>query len=338
MSGGESNLDISVLIPTYNRAEILRETLEGMCKVDCSALNVQFAVIENGRRDHTQAVVDGFAGRLPVHYLYESQPGKNNALNKAISEVDLGKIVVCTDDDVVPKADWLKRIVEAADRWPGHEIFGGAIYSIWPDGQPPKWWGIGPHGSRWNLAGHGQDIGSEECVYPPNRAPCGPNFWMRKSIFDRGYRFDGLIGPNAKINVMGDEGSFLRMLRQAGYEFVYAPDAVVGHRIQRELLRPRAIRRRVISETRGSVRVHGLPREELLRRSPASWCALRFGSLAVAVLRYLNPLTYVTGAAGFAARLEALGDIAYNIEALRVFRESARARRSPKTTHKRTTV
>lgn len=323
------NPSLTVLIPTYKRAEIVRETLEAMCWVDRRGLSVRFVVIENGVRDHTQAVVEGFASRLPIRYLYEARPGKNNALNKAINEVDLGEIVVCTDDDVVPNPDWLTQIVETTGRWPGHDVFGGAIYSIWPDGQPPKWWGAGPQGAGWNLGGHGQDIGSQECVYPSHRAPCGPNLWMRRRVLDRGYRFDGLIGPNAKINVMGDEGAFLHMLRHEGYEFVYSPHAVVGHRIQQELLLPAGIRRRVVSQARGSVRVYGLPREQLLRR-PLLWCGVRLGSLAWAVARYLNPATYVSGAAGFAARLEAMGDIAYNVEALRMFRESARLPRTTK--------
>ena len=315
---------LTVLIPTYNRAEILRETLAAMCRVDCGGLDVRFEVIENGSRDHTQNVVKGFAGQLPVRYLYEPRPGKNNALNKAIDEVDLGEIIVCTDDDVIPNPDWLKRVVEVTERWPQYDVFGGAIYSIWPDGHPPKWWGVGPQGERWNLAGHGQNIGDKDCVYPPNLAPCGPNLWVRKKVFNRGYRFDGQIGLNAEINVMGDEGAFLNMLRKEGYVFVYSPYPVVGHRIQREMLSPAGIRRRVISEGRGCVRVIGLCQGELLHRSALLWCSLRFGSLIWAVVRYLNPINYVTGNYGYAAKLEAIGDIAYNIESFRVFWESAR--------------
>ncbi|MBN1972654.1 MAG: glycosyltransferase family 2 protein [Sedimentisphaerales bacterium] len=318
-----NNPSLTILIPTYNRAKDLQQTLDAMCRVDISELKVNFFVIENGLRNCTQQVVEDFGERLPIRYLYEPMPGKNNALNKAINEVELGQIVVFTDDDVTPKPDWLKQIVGATERWSQYDIFGGAINSLWPYGQPPKWWGAGPNGERWNLAGHGQ-FSKEECIYPSNCAPCGPNMWIRKKVFDKGYRFDGSIGPNAKINVMGDEGSFLHMLRKEGYKFVYSPYPVVGHRIQRELLSPLGIKKRIISEGRGSVRIYGLPRDLLLKRSRLLWCGHRLFALIFALLRYCNPINYLNANRGYAARLEAIGDIAYNIESFRIFWESSK--------------
>jgi len=46
VSENSNHLDITVLIPTYNRAEGLRETLEAMCQVDRDGLAVEFVVIE----------------------------------------------------------------------------------------------------------------------------------------------------------------------------------------------------------------------------------------------------------------------------------------------------
>lgn len=318
------NLSISVLIPTYNRAEILRETLEAMCKVDISSLKVNFIVIENGLRDCTQQVVESYGEKLPVRYLYESNLGKNNALNKAIKEESLGEVIVCTDDDVIPNPDWLKKIVEATERWPKYDIFGGAIYSIWPDGQPPKWWGAGPQGSRFGLSGHGQGISENECLYPLNHAPCGANMWVRKPVFNEGYRFDGTFGRNTRNNTTGDETSFLHMLRQKGYELVYSPYPVVGHRIQKQLLSPSEIKRRVISQAKGGVRIYGLPRENLLQKHTFLWFNLRLWSLIFAIMRYISPINYIKGYRGYAARLEALCDIAYNVESFRIFRDRQR--------------
>jgi hypothetical protein len=116
------------------------------------------------------------------------------------------------------------------------------------------------------------------------------------------------------------------MLRVAGYEFIFSPHPIVGHRIQHELISPVGIRRRVINEGRGSARIYGLCHEKLLQRSVLSWCSLRFGSLLWSVVRYLNPLNYITGSRGYASRLEALCDIAYNIESFRMLGELAKHR------------
>jgi len=316
--------DISVLIPTYNRAQILRETLEAMSLVERDGLAVEFVVIDNNSKDNTKEVVESFVNKIPLRYLFEPRPGKNCALNKALDEVELGEIVVFTDDDVTPQTDWLKQIVETTGRWPKYDVFGGAIYPIWPDGQPPKWLGAGPECAGYGLRGHGQNISEKECLYSQKNAPCGANMWVRKKIFNNGSRFNVSIGPSPGIYITGSETSFLYRLQKEGYNSIFSAYPAVGHRIQRELLSHAKIRRRAISMGRGSVRTWGLCYNELLHRSALLWCGLRFGSLVWAVLRYLNPINYLRGSHGYTARLEAISDIAYNIESFHVFRESAR--------------
>jgi len=77
------DLDISVLIPTYNRAEILRETLEAMCQVKRDGLGVEFVVIDNNSTDHTKEVVEAFADRLPLCYLFEPRPASRFATSSS---------------------------------------------------------------------------------------------------------------------------------------------------------------------------------------------------------------------------------------------------------------
>ena len=125
VSDRNSGLDISVLIATYNRAEILRQTLESMTDLDREGLAVEFVVVDNNSSDHTKQVVESFSGKLPIRYLFESRPGKNCALNKALDEVALAKLVVFTDDDVDPRKDWLKAVVSASRHWPRFSVFGG---------------------------------------------------------------------------------------------------------------------------------------------------------------------------------------------------------------------
>ena len=99
--------DVTVLVPTRNRAGMLKETLEAFCRVRRNELEVQFVIIDNGGTDATADVVREFASRLPMRVLQEPQPGKCNALNRALREVDLGQVVAFTDDDVTPDPGWL---------------------------------------------------------------------------------------------------------------------------------------------------------------------------------------------------------------------------------------
>src|SRR4030043_1747507 len=99
--------DITVIIGTYNRAQELARTLEGMAKAEKRGLSVEFVVVDNGSTDSTKSVVDLFHGRIPINYIFEPRSGKNRALNTALENCTLGEIVVFTDDDVDVSPDWL---------------------------------------------------------------------------------------------------------------------------------------------------------------------------------------------------------------------------------------
>lgn len=55
-------LSISVVIPTYNRASIIRETLE-LCQEYSGSMGIEFVVIDDGSSDETAAVIDEMAER-----------------------------------------------------------------------------------------------------------------------------------------------------------------------------------------------------------------------------------------------------------------------------------
>ena len=99
-------INISVIIPTYNRAETLRQTLGNITRVDGNGLSVELVVVNNNSSDHTKDVAAAFSDRLSIVYLFEPKPGKNCALNKVLNEIRLGELVVFTDDDVKPNPDW----------------------------------------------------------------------------------------------------------------------------------------------------------------------------------------------------------------------------------------
>ena len=120
--------NISVLIPTYNRADILNETLQNMERLDKNGLSVEFVVIDNNSSDHTKSVVDSFKDSLGPRYIFEQRPGKNCALNKALNNVEMGEIIAFTDDDVSPSHDWLRVVWAVCKRWPDYYVFGGDMF------------------------------------------------------------------------------------------------------------------------------------------------------------------------------------------------------------------
>jgi len=273
----KNDIDISVLIATYSRAEILRQTLESMTGLERDGLSVEFVVVDNNSSDHTKEVIESFTDRLPLRYLFEHRPGKNCALNKALNEMPLGKLVVFTDDDVEPSEDWLKAIMAVSERWPNISVFGGKIYVVPPKDKVPSWVGD-PSRLICNLGAH--HYGEAECLYPSGRYPFGGNLWVRRGVLADGRRFDEIIGPRAKGRVMGSETSLLKQLVDDGFSMVYSPEALVGHRIQPEQISVWYIVKRAYWHGRGIARME-LPicRQELLRRHPLVWRLIRIGAI-----------------------------------------------------------
>jgi glycosyltransferase involved in cell wall biosynthesis len=311
------NPSLTVLIPTYNRAEILRETLEAMCKVERNSLSVEFVVIDNKSTDNTRKIVESFIGRLPIRYIFEGSQGKSHALNRALNEGGLGEIVVFTDDDTTPHADWLSAIMQSTRDFPDHVLFGGRTFGVWPDGKHPDWWDHSPEASHWCLGNH--DYGDVPKEYPPNKGPFGPNMWLRSDVLTREHRFDVTIGPLGNKMIMGEEWPFIQGFRSQGHNPLYYPVAVVGQRIQPERISTSGIRRRAYSEGLGGPHIHGPCRRKLFDKHPIVWLTLRLAALLWAVFRLVYSQISLSRNKRIRLSLSPIGDIGFNLESLSLF-------------------
>ncbi len=289
-------LDISVIFATHNRAKELGKTLDGMVRTEKADLAVEFIVVDNGSTDQTKSVVNSFASCLQIRYIFEPRSGKNCALNTALEQCKLGKIVVFTDDDVDVSADWLVSIRSVCDRWPNHAVFGGRINVIFPHEKIPSW-ASDPYLSSLGFARH--DYSHGECVYSGGVTPFGPNYWVRREIFDNGRRFNESIGPRPTNRIMGSETSFLVTLLKDGYEFVYAPTVNVSHRIQTEMLKLSSIYRRAYRWGRGQAHIFDLPEQSLLTKcwprlseNRLAWRFYRTASVVLYAFKTLASFTF----------------------------------------------
>ena len=75
----------------------------------------QLVVVDNASEDDTNAVIERFAGALPLVYAFEAKPGLSHARNRGIAAARY-PVIAFTDDDCLVGADWLRAIVaEFAD-------------------------------------------------------------------------------------------------------------------------------------------------------------------------------------------------------------------------------
>jgi hypothetical protein len=182
----------------------------------------------------------------------------------ALENTHLGETVVFTDDDITPEASWFEAIVGACRRWPNHQAFGGRIEPEWPRGTPLPGWVAEERLQTLAFARH--YLGDVDAEYPPDVDPFGGNFWVRRAALS-GVRFQEKIGAHATRQRLGDETEF----RHRGEAPIYAPGALVKHRISAARMTKQALYRRALQGGLGAVYVHGLPEQPLFRRSPTLW-------------------------------------------------------------------
>ncbi|HEY2548898.1 MAG TPA: glycosyltransferase family 2 protein [Candidatus Acidoferrum sp.] len=105
--------NVSVLLPTYNRAKFIAESLKSVFAQTLPPSQV--IVINDGSTDHTTAALEPFKRR--IEYLETENRGKPSALNLGMAQVT-GEYVWIMDDDDVAMSDAVERHVAILESRP----------------------------------------------------------------------------------------------------------------------------------------------------------------------------------------------------------------------------
>ncbi len=118
-------MDISIIIPTYNRKTQLKNCLSSIFSQDYPKQNFEVIVVDNNSNDGT----DSFIKKLQIKYdnlIYLKQPHRGPAAvrNLGVSNAKC-EIIGFTDDDCVLDKDWIKQMVEMHKKNPFVAAVGG---------------------------------------------------------------------------------------------------------------------------------------------------------------------------------------------------------------------
>ncbi|HET9786097.1 MAG TPA: glycosyltransferase, partial [Pyrinomonadaceae bacterium] len=108
--------DITVVISTFNRCEMLPAAIESVLTQEASGVSYELIVVDNNSTDSTKQVVHSFInqGHQNLRYVFEPQQGLSYGRNAGIKNAR-GAIIVFFDDDVRAHPDWLSNIKRAFD-------------------------------------------------------------------------------------------------------------------------------------------------------------------------------------------------------------------------------
>ena len=122
--------DISIIIPTHNRAVFLKETLSRFDNQTLDRRNFEVIVADDGSTDNTEGAVRLMRGNVSYRLNYIKQPkaGPASARNKAARQAE-GEIALFTGDDIFPKEDMLEEHLKSHRLYKGIAVLGCVDWS-----------------------------------------------------------------------------------------------------------------------------------------------------------------------------------------------------------------
>ena len=231
-------MDITVVICTHNRADLLEKMLDVLSHAVYPVnLVCEILVIANACRDNTSTVLDHFVGvfrtgsRPTLRWLVEPVPGKSVALNIAIRESS-GDVLCFIDDDQYVAEDFFPALRDALARYPEHEILCGNMVPDW-DGSEPSWVhekgqfhiGIRPF-PEYDLGDTPMEIAGEL------KLPSGGNIIVRKPVFARAGVFSTDLGPQGHNLMGGEDIEFVKRALRQGAHIMYVPAIRQKHAVE----------------------------------------------------------------------------------------------------------
>jgi glucosyl-dolichyl phosphate glucuronosyltransferase len=231
-------MKFSVIIPTYNRSDDLRETLRSMAGLSTSE-QWELIVVDNNSKDDTRAVVEEAAKSFPTTllYIFEQEQGRCAALNAGI-RASSGEIILTTDDDVRVEPSWLER-ADSALTTLNCDYVGGKVLPIW-GGQRPEWL---PNrgGKHWAVIAL-LDYGARPVEFG-ERVPLGVNMAFRREAFVKTGMWNNRVGRKAGTLLGQEVREWGLRAKAAGLRGFYAPEMSVRHIIPPERLSKHYFRR-----------------------------------------------------------------------------------------------
>ena len=134
-------LKLTVIIPTYNRAAIITDSIDSLCKQDLNPKEFEILIVDNNSKDETRSVVEAAITANKDHtirYVFEPLQGDFFARNRGAEEA-MGTYLVFTDDDALFDTNYLSTILGLFERYSDVGAVGTRIDIKWEGGTPANW-------------------------------------------------------------------------------------------------------------------------------------------------------------------------------------------------------
>lgn len=232
---------VSVIIPTYNRSAMLRQTVDTFLAQSYPADRWELLLVDNNSSDDTSAVIDQLAQRDErIRSLKETRRGAHFARNSGALAAR-GSVLYFTDDDMLAEPDLLARIVEAFDADPSVASATGKVLPRW-DTEPPVW--VLEHCRNALLSLN--NLGEATIISADDPGVFSCHQAVLRDVFVEA----GGFNPDTNAGLFtGDNETGLNIkIRKLGHRFAYVGTAVTHHMIPASRMTQRYLNSRMANQ------------------------------------------------------------------------------------------
>jgi len=127
LQSGPGNMQVSVVVPTYNRPDLLDRCLRALAAQVFDATRYEIIVVDDGPHQATREVAEKWRDKLRITgprilYIPSSGPHGPAAARNRGWESASSAVIAFTDDDTIPYRDWLTN---------GLAAFDGNVQAAW---------------------------------------------------------------------------------------------------------------------------------------------------------------------------------------------------------------
>lgn len=206
---------VSVIIPTYNRKDMLRESLASLCYQTCPAAEYEVVIADDGSTDGTGTMIEQWRAACTIIYDWKENSGVNAARNRG-ALLARGPILLFLDDDMIADPGLLEAHVATHRRFSDVLVKGRVEWT--PLGEPTTFAAI-------MLAGSDLEMELNEEAYIPFDRVFAGHFSIEKANFLKVGLWD------EAWNLYGfRDRDFMYRAHKAGFRMVYNPHALTFHR------------------------------------------------------------------------------------------------------------
>jgi glycosyltransferase involved in cell wall biosynthesis len=216
-------LDVSVVVPTYSRADCLRRLLGALSRQTLAPHRYEVVVAIDGSRDGTLELVTDYPAPYRLSSIWQENKGRAAARNEAIRRSSAA-IVVFLDDDMEPAPECVEAHLNSHSRGRRRCVLGATPIDLTP-GDPP----VAKYFQK-KFEAHLRRLAE------PDHHFVARDFYSGNLSLEQRLLFEvGLFDESFTRYGNEDVDLALRLLA-AGAEIVYEPRALARQRLNKNLI------------------------------------------------------------------------------------------------------